>query len=105
MANHKDNLGTDAEGRYRRSLGTKEASGKRSQHLFRLGRSKIEASRRNALLERLWERVERNWQARKAAGKATEPCPLWWWESICWPGRPAVTGSEDSDRRAETYRC
>jgi hypothetical protein len=74
----KDEVGQDSEGRYRRYIGWKDNNSDRYiQHLFRLGRNREEAQRRNMRLERLWDCVVALWKLHKANGKTDAPCPLW----------------------------
>jgi integrase len=75
---HKGELGTDSEGRYRRSIGWKPGNGaKPVQHLFRLGRDEEKARLANVRLERLWETVVARWKIYKAEGRTDEAGPLW----------------------------
>jgi len=55
---HKDELGTDARGNYRRRLGKRQDG---QTHTFYLGTDKREALRRNAILEGLWARCSPVW--------------------------------------------
>jgi hypothetical protein len=74
----KEELGRDAEGRFRRYIGWKKGNGDRAiQHLFRLGRDKAEAERRNLLLERLWDCVCNVWKKDKGDGAPCSACPMW----------------------------
>ena len=43
MAQRRQELGRDTEGRYRRYIGWKQGNGRLVQHLFRLGRDKEQA--------------------------------------------------------------
>jgi len=74
---HKETLGTDSEGRFRRYLGYKFNGQKLIQHLFRLGRDEQAARLANSRLEALWNALVARWRRRKAQGLPAEPGPLW----------------------------
>ncbi|HJT78600.1 MAG TPA: hypothetical protein VJ739_15450, partial [Gemmataceae bacterium] len=74
----KENLGTDSEGRFRRSIGWKLGpGGKAVQHLFRLGKDEGKAKLANSRLEQLWQCVKLRHERQQGEGKAADPRPLW----------------------------
>jgi hypothetical protein len=77
MAQRRQELGRDTEGRYRRYLGWKQGNGRLVQHLFRLGRDKEQAERRNGRLEELWRCVEARHRRLRDDNQTTDPAALW----------------------------
>src|SRR4051794_19462535 len=74
---HKEALGQDAEGRYRRYIGWKYGNNKMVQHLFRLGKDRGEAEKRNMRLEALWRYVEQRWRDLRERLLTNDPIPVW----------------------------
>ena len=77
MAQRREEVGRDTEGRYRRYLGWKQGNGRLVQHLFRLGRDKEQAERRNRRLEELWACVEARHGRLRDNNETTDATARW----------------------------
>src|SRR5439155_25593722 len=73
----KEELGRDAEGRYRRYIGWKWGNGRPIQHLFRLGKDEDAAKAANRRLEQLWDAVVARWKRQTVEGSTDEPASVW----------------------------